>query len=122
MRWAVDSRDGYTACEELSHVEAAAMLSGDQARILQEVLDASAPERQELPAGLHADLLAALAASQEVLTITLTGSDIRHPRLPGGPALDRRRLQQSRLTPVRGEDSLVGSGPWLGLPAHSGRP
>lgn len=63
--------DGYAAREVL-HGGCAAILTGDQARTLTQLLDRCALGHQNLPAGLEADLSAALGSSGKVISCALT--------------------------------------------------
>jgi len=64
--------DGYAAQEVLAHDGCAATLTTEQARHLKSILTASALGRKELPAVLSAQLSAALATSEAVLSRGLT--------------------------------------------------
>jgi len=60
--------DGYAAREVLAHPGRTAILTGDQARTLTQLLDRCALGQQNLPAELEADLSAALGTSEKVLS------------------------------------------------------
>lgn len=67
------SRDGYPAREILAHHGCTAILTGNQAAELAEILDDCALGQRKLPAELEAHLSAALDISEKVISCTLDG-------------------------------------------------